>query len=170
MHMLKLLPLLFLSCLLLTSCGGNSPDNVIHGTGIRNIGNPAANVPAVLIKPTWSQANHWAQERADFLIWQILGWVLFIALLVMIAARWLEPAQAPKWLVQASGNLGLFIVAALALVCFRWQASSIKWNNDKWVPRSQYEAYNRTTGPIWDSLEKRCLIVYGPYDCYKRSK
>jgi hypothetical protein len=64
----------------------------------------------------------------------------------------------------------MFILLVGGLASFFWQPSQIKWNNDKVLSKEHVEQVVKDSGsvkPIWDSLRKNCLIVGGPYDCFK---
>lgn len=174
---------LFLICVLslfaLASCGPNKPDNKAHGTDIKSAGfkpNGVGNAPVevfdttVRIEPTWGQANYFARQRGDHAIWNIIAFVLFAAAVVVIYGA----ASNASWFPNIKGatvNIFLFVLLAGALYAWKWQASSIRWNNDKYVPKAQFDKAIKETGstkPIWDSLQKECRIVYGPYNCYKK--
>jgi hypothetical protein len=70
-----------------------------------------------------------------------------------------------------SFNLILFVLLAGSISSFKWQSSSIKWNNDKWVKKEVFDKAIQETGttqPIWDSLRSECRIVFGPYECFNK--
>lgn len=180
MKSIKLFFAFLISTTVLLSCGTNKPDNIAHGTDVVQNGFKPGPTPkdpvqpvydtTVLIKPTWGQANHYASERGDFLIWQIIGWVLLVGAVVVVYSKATEASWLPKINPLFFGAL-LFVLLAGALTSLKWQSSSIKWNNDKWIPKAQFDRAiheTKTTQPVWDSLRKDCKIVFGPYDCYKK--
>lgn len=179
MKKLKFLSIFLLLGLLL-GCGPNKPDNIAHNVRITENGfkpgltpkDPVVRVfdTTVLIKPTWGQANQFASERGDFLIWQIIGVILLGGAIVLIYGRVKDASWLPKINEMAFGAL-LFVLLAGSITAFKWQSSSIMWNNNKWVPKQQFDKAIKDSGstkPIWDSLRKDCKIVFGPYECYEK--
>lgn len=175
--MKKLLYILSFS-LLLISCGKNEPDNKIHNTEVIEKGyisqGPGAAPLRVFdtlyyVEPTWGQANHFAKGRGDYEVWQIAGWILILLIAVLIHQIIIEAS----WLQNINSRFlgaALFVLIAGSVTCLKWQSASIKWNNKKEISKQLYERAIKETGSIrvfWDSLEKDCLIVYGPYNCYK---
>jgi len=174
----------FLSFVLMTvllySCGPNVPDNINHGLSVKENGFKPGLSPndpvqviydsTVLVKPTWGQSNHFASERGDFMIWQVIGAILLISVIVLIYGY----ATESKWVPKVSPTFlfaFIFVLSVGSLTSFKWQSSSIMWNNDKWIPKSQFDKSIKETGStklIWDSLENECKIVFGPYDCFKK--
>ena len=180
MKLFKLIAALLISTSVLTSCGPNKPDNIQHDIKVTENGfkpGPTVNdAPVqvfdttVLIKPTWGQANHFASKRGDNTTWVIIGIVLLSLLAVVIYGAASNVSWFPKVSPQALGAF-MFVLAAGALYSFKGQSSNIMWNNDKWVPKAQFDKAIQETGttqPIWDSLEQNCKIVFGPYDCFKK--
>lgn len=167
-------------CLAVASCGGSAkPNNKIYSTetkpgGYRPDTDPkkppvAITDTTVILKPTGAQARRWASQRGDFIPMQILGWVLLLAAAgffygMVSDASWF-PKLGPIWI-----GLILFALIALSAASCKGHQSSIKWNNSKSIPKPVYDKAMRehgSTAPIWDSLEKNCLIVFGGYKCYK---
>lgn len=180
MKLFKLIAALLISTFVLVSCGPNKPDNTQHDIKVTENGfKPGPTVKdapvqvfdtTVLIKPTWGQANHFASKRGDYTTWVVIGAALLLLLAVVIYGKSTEASWFPNISAQALGAL-MFVLAAGSLASFNWQPSSIMWNNDKWVPKAQFDKAIQETGttqPIWDSLEQNCKIVYGPYDCFKK--
>lgn len=181
--MKKLLTILlgFFAIISISGCGKNQkPDNVIYGQRQSTdftweIVEPGKNPvqvfhQEVMISPTWGQSNKYASERGDFLVWQVVGFVLLALLLVVIYGRSTQASWFPNISSMALG-VTMFVLAAGSLTSFKWQSSSIRWNNDKWVKKEVYDKAIKETGstkPIWDSLRSECRIVWGPYDCYKK--
>lgn len=179
MKLFKLATLL-ISTLVLVSCGPNKPDNIQYDTKVVENGfKPGPTVKdapvqvfdtTVLIKPTWGQANHFASKRGDYTTWMIIGAVLLTLLVVVLYGASSNASWFPKVSFQALGAF-IFVLAAGSLYSFKGQSSNIMWNNDKWVPKAQFDKAIQETGttqPIWDSLEQNCKIVFGPYDCFKK--
>ena len=166
MKLFKLIAAFLISATMLVSCSSNTPDNKIHNTRIENVSDTT-----VLIAPTWGQANHYASERADFFIWQLIGGILLAVFVVAIYGKVTYATWFPKALDNSVlFEILLFLLLAGSIISFKWQASSIRWNNDKWVPKATYDKAIQEKGstqPIWDSLRNECRIVYGPYECFK---
>jgi hypothetical protein len=167
--------------LILASCGRNpTPDNKIHKTETRangyrpdGPGKPPIEIidTTVTIAPTWQQANRFASQRGDFLIWQIIGWLLILAGLAAIVGHVMEARWLPN--LGKAFNVVVGVLLVLGFMSIKWQSAWIKWNNYKSVPKTVYDQALRTdasTRPIWDSLENNCQIVAGPYGCYKSGK
>jgi hypothetical protein len=180
MKLLKFISVLLISTTLFVSCGPNKPDNKVYGTKTEQTGfkpgptvndKPVAVVDTfVQISPTWGQANHYASERKDFAVWQIIGWVLLAAFAVAVYGKATEASWFPN-VNPTSFNLILFVLLAGSISSFKWQSSSIKWNNDKWVKKEVFDKAIQETGttqPIWDSLRSECRIVFGPYECFNK--
>lgn len=179
--MKKLLTILlgFFAIISISGCGkSENPDNVIYAQRqstdftweVVEPGKDPVQVfhQEVMISPTWGQSNKYASERGDFDIWQIIGLVLLVVLAVAIYGRATEASWFPNIKPAALGAI-MFVLAAGSLSSFKWQSSSIKWNNDKWVKKEVYDKAIKETGstkPIWDSLRSECKIVFGPYECY----
>jgi hypothetical protein len=122
----------------------------------------------VVLSPTWKQAFHFASERGDSLTWTIIGAILLLTAVVTLVAA----AGNAKWFpkIGAASNVLLFVLLVGGLSSLLWQPSQIKWNNDKVLAKEHVEQVVKDSGsvkPIWDSLRKNCLIVGGPYDCFK---
>lgn len=171
--------LIILTIMLFVSCV-NAPDNIVHSQKSEKGGwvydsrfkKPVQeDIEYVQISPTWGQAFHYASMRSDRpgkLIASLLLLVVFVLLFVGKAseAPWFPKALQNMMLF----NAALFITLAAAVMFFMSDPSGIKWNNDKWVKKDIYEEAMKTNGStkaIWDSLENNCLIVDGPYNCYK---
>lgn len=180
MKSIKLFIALLVTTFVVVSCGPNKPDNVQHGIQVTENGfkpGPTVNdAPiqildtTVLIEPTWGQANHFASKRGDYSTWMIIGAVLLVLFAAVLYGAASNASWFPKVSAQALGAF-MFVLAAGSLASFKWQSSSIMWNNSKWIPKSQFDKVIQTAGttqPIWDSLEQNCKIVYGPYDCFKK--
>lgn len=180
MKLFKLIAAFLISATILVSCGPNKPDNKQYGVEVKQNGfkpGPTVNDKPVAIydttiqiAPTWGQANHYASKRGDFLVWQILGVVLLLAFVVLIYGKATEASWFPN-LTSGAFGASLAICLALSIVCFKWQSSAIVWENNKWIPKSQFDKAMQETGttqPIWDSLENGCHIAWGPYNCYKK--
>lgn len=180
MKLFKLIAAFLISTTLLVSCGPNKPDNKQYGVEVKQNGFKPGPTPedsvvtiydtTVQISPTWGQANHYASKRGDYLVWQILGVVLLLVFVALLYGKATEASWMPD-LTSGAFGASLAICLALSVVCLKWQSSSIKWNNDKWVPKAQFNKAIQETGttqPIWDSLEQNCKIVFGPYDCFKK--
>lgn len=164
----------------ISSCGrSEKPDDIIYGTEVKHVGFKPNSTNTgtvevvdtlVQISPTWGQANSFAAQRGDHTTWNIIALVLFLAFAAVIYGKATEASWFPNISPMAYGAL-LFVLLAGALYSWKWQASDIKWNNDKWVKKEVYDKAIKESGstkPIWDSLRKECKIVFGPYDCYKK--
>jgi hypothetical protein len=125
------------------------------------------------ISPTWGQAVAWADQRADRILTVSLAIIclaLFIGLIIGKAtyASWFPRYLDEKVLIY---NALLFITLSASAYFYIGDASGVKWNNDKWVSKEVYDKAIKEAGstkPIWDSLQNNCLIVDGPYNCYKK--
>ncbi len=178
--MKKLLTILlgFFAIISFAGCGKDqTPDNVIHGERqstdfkwevVEPGKDPVQVFPKeVMISPTWGQSNKYASERGDFSTWQWIGLILLVVLVVVVYARATERININPI---AMGAL-MLLLSAGSLTSFKWQSSSIKWNNDKWVKKEVYDKAIKESGstkPIWDSLRRECKIAYGPYECYEK--
>lgn len=175
------LAILFVSVLVLVSCNSAKPDNTVHAIKTEQNGwkpgltvqdKPVAVVDTfVQISPNWNQANYYASKRADYTFHVILGSILLALFLVVFYGKASSASWLPKRLDDGHlGNIVLFILLVGSIYFYFGNASSIKWNNDKWVKKEVYDKamLEGSTQPIWDSLENNCLIVDGPYDCYKK--
>lgn len=122
----------------------------------------------VVLSPTWKQAFQFASERGDSLTWTIIGCTLLLAAL----ATFIGAASDAKWFpkIGAMSNVLLFVLLVGGLSSLLWQPSQIRWNNDKVLSKEHVDQVVKDSGsvkPIWDSLRKNCLIIGGPYDCFK---
>lgn len=185
--MKKLLFLLAVSGALLSGCGRNpKPDDVVYKTITFQAGfkpgptvkdNPVpVMVTKVELRPTWGQSNYFANKRGDWLIWQILAVVLLlVAAWLIIGFYSLLPGKLfndwfPNMNALAWGGF-MFVALAGALASWKWQAASIKWNNDIKIEKTHLDQTIEAAGssrPIWDSLEAGCHINWGPYKCFDK--
>ena len=122
----------------------------------------------VVLSPTWKQAFQFASERGDSLTWTIIGCALLLAAL----ATFIGAASDAKWFpkIGAMSNVLLFVLLVGGLSSLLWQPSQIRWNNDKVLSKEHVDQVVKDSGsvkPIWDSLRNNCLIIGGPYDCFK---
>lgn len=181
MKSIKLLIVSLLAVLLVASCGPNKPDNKVHEIKTEQSGwkpGPTVNDKPVIaidtfvqISPSWNQASYYASKRGDYPLQLILGTVLLILFLAVIYGKAFSAPWLPKRLDDGHlGNVVLFLLLVSSLYFYFGNTSSIKWNNDKWVKKEVYDKAMEkgSTQPIWDSLENNCLIVDGPYGCYKK--
>ena len=169
-----------LTVVLLSSCT-TTPDNIVHNEktepGSWTVNSVTGNVVQqhftfYQIAPTWGQAFDYANKRAD----RPVKVFATIAFLLMFVVLFIGKAKEASWFPEILQNMilfnaVLFITLAAALGFYFSDPSGIKWNNDKWVSKEIYEKSIQETGstkPIWDSLENNCLIVDGPYNCYKK--
>lgn len=173
-----ILTIVFVS--VMVSCG-TAPDNVIHDQKTE-AGNwvllPGAHDPIqekltyYQIAPTWGQSVTWANERKDRVLTVCAAILLFIAFVALIIGKYTYASWFPEFLDTRVllYNVLLFISLSGAAYFYFGDASGIKWNNEKWVKKELYDKCIKEIGsvqPIWDSLRNNCLIVNGPYDCYK---
>ena len=122
----------------------------------------------VVLSPTWKQAFQFASERGDSLTWTIIGCALLLAAL----ATFIGAASDAKWFpkIGAMSIVLLFVLLVGGLSSLLWQPSQIRWNNDKVLSKEHVDQVVKDSGsvkPIWDSLRNNCLIIGGPYDCFK---
>lgn len=158
--------LALIAVIMFCSCGKSTPDNKVYATDSTLVGWDHAKPvyeKSVLIAPTWSQSFHYA-SRAGWGLWLTFSIILFCVFAVMfyLSAKDMLPKVFDNELLKF---LTLFILLAGALTCFGSKPGSVKWNNDKWVPKEQYDHYMNTQGstaPIWDSLANSCKILWGP--------
>lgn len=176
--------LLFIAIIItLISCKGNSaPSNEILAQQSEKtewVWDSVQNKPVqaeqhyYLIAPTLKQGFYYANKRADRALQIIGSAILFILFLLVFAARILDPtaSKTPKFLLNSYIFHGIaFLLISFSLYFYLGSPLGVRWNNDKWVKKEVYEKAMQTgsTKPIWDSLESNCLIVEGPYDCYKK--
>jgi hypothetical protein len=165
-----------------TSCGkSNSPDNKVYKTEkIADGFKPGASVKDapvqqfqenVLLKLTWKQANHFAAERADHGVWNLLGVIALLLFAFGFYIKIKEPSWVPQWLDGAYGNFTFWLLAVATLLSFKWQSALNKWGDDVWVPKAQYEYHMDKEGDtkeIWDSLDNGCHLTFGKYDCWNK--
>lgn len=162
----KLFVVGIIAMIILFSCGTSAPDNKVYASDSALVGWDHAKPvysETVLIKPTWSQSFHYAKQ-GGWGLWLTLSIILFVAFGAMIFLAATD--RLPKLFEnQTLKFLTLFILLAGALACFGSQPGSLKWNNDKWVPKTQFDNYMNAQGnitPIWDSLANNCKILWGP--------
>jgi len=158
--------------ILLLSCGqSNVPNDKIDSYAVVKNDSTGKMDTTVVLKPTWQQANYYAAKRGDHTIWNIIAFVLLLAAGTLIYMEVKQPKWAPFNLNATAFYFGVFILLAGALSSYKWQSSSIMWNNDKTIPKWQYDELMKNAGTtqyIWDSLENNCQIVFGPYGCYEK--
>lgn len=172
---LALVVIVFASC-------NPSPDNIIQGQKTEP-GNwvikPGGKSPELeqityyQISPTWSQAVAWSDRRADRIIKVALFFVLFVLFVALLVGKFSYAKWFPQFLDKnvLIFNALLFVTLSSSMYFYFGDASGIKWNNDKWITKDLYDknmSEKGDTKAIWDSLETNCLIVDGPYDCYKK--
>lgn len=176
--------LLFITIIIsLISCKGNSiPSNEILAQQSEKtewVWDSVQNKPVqaeqhyYLLAPTLNQGFYYANKRADRILQLIGSAILFILFLLVFAARIIDPtaSKTPQFLLNSYIFHGLaFLLISFSLYFYLGSPLGVRWNNDKWVKKEVYEKAMQTgsTKPIWDSLESNCLIVEGPYDCYKK--
>lgn len=166
-----------LSLVFFASCV-NAPDNIVHSQKSEKgefvydhrYGPIQQDIEYVQLAPTWGQSFYYASKRADRPVKVIVS-LLFLVLFVLL---FVGKASEASWFPKALQNMmlfnaALFITLAAAFSFFVSDPAGIKWNNDKWIKKEVYENALKegSTKPIWDSLENNCLIVDGPYNCYK---
>lgn len=124
----------------------------------------------VQISPTWGQSINFAKKTNEFwinLFFGVLSLVLAIALAIL-------KSRNSKFLSETVDKIAIpliFVLLAASLLCVYSKPGEIKWNNDKWVKKQNFDLVIKDSGstkPIWDSLRNNCLIVGGPSDCYKK--
>lgn len=164
--------LALIAVIMFCSCGKATPDNTVHASDSTLVGWDHAKPVydhTVLIKPTWSQSFHYA-SKAGWGLWLTFSIILFAAFCGMFYLSAIDglPKLFDNELLKF---LTLFILLAGALTCFGTKPGSVKWNNDKWVPKQQYDHHMSAQGnitPIWDSLANSCKILWGPTKGCKR--
>lgn len=171
--MKKILLLIF--ALVMFSCS-NKPDDIINDTKTEQgawVIKPGATKPELSqdtyyqISPTWGQAFHYAKERKDHTLVTVFGIIFLVAFAVVFYGRSTDASWLPKFLDNSIGaGFAMFVLIVSGFYFLIGDASSIKWNNDKWVKKEVYDQAIKEAGstqPIWDSLETHNLIVDGPY-------
>jgi hypothetical protein len=124
----------------------------------------------VLISPTWGQSINYAKQTDEFWINLILG----ILALALAATLFVLKSKNSKLLPQSLDKIAiplLFVLLAASLLCIYVKPGEIRWNNDKWVKKQNFDLVIKDSGstkPIWDSLQNNCLIVGGSSDCYTK--
>jgi hypothetical protein len=172
---MKLFKFMFLFAIsaLLFSCSGK-PDNKVYGSKVefshyepQGAGKPvkAVSDSFVLIQPTWGQAHIMASQRGDNWIWKVIQLVLIGGLLYII---YLVATDKKEFEIKI---ILTWVVLGWAFIASNWQSASIKWENNWYVPKAQYEKEMKehgSTKAIWDSLENNGLIEWGKYSMYKK--
>lgn len=172
--------LVLFSVLIFASCS-TTPDNIIHdqksekGDWVYDsrVSKPVQqDIEYVQIAPTWGQSFDYADKRSDRPVDVIAGFLFLSLTVFIIVIRAKEVSWFPKPLENVHlFNSVLFITIVATISFFIGDAGNVKFNNYKWIEKTEYEKAIRETGstqPIWDSLENKCLIVYGPYGCYSK--
>jgi hypothetical protein len=172
--------LVLFSVLVFASCS-TAPDNKIHNQKLEKGGwvydslfeKPIQqDIVYVQIAPTWGQSFDYAGKRSDRIVDVIAGFLFLSLTIVFIVIRAKEVSWFPKFLENPHVFNGALFIGIVATVSFFiGDAGNIKFNNYKWIEKTEYEKAITETGstqPIWDSLENKCLIVYGPYGCYTK--
>lgn len=167
---------------LMASCS-KAPDNIVHSQKTEltgkwvydsKVAKPVQEqADYVLLSPTWGQSFYYADKRADRPVYLIIGILLLLAASALMYGVITDARWVPDFFFTKSTylNITLFVLLAFGFSAILGHPSGIKWNNDKWVDRLDYEKAMKEVGstePIWDSLETHCLIVDGPYNCYKK--
>ncbi len=157
-----------------------APDNIIHGTKTEvggwvfhvNKGKPVQQIDTFyMIQPTWKQAYYYANQRKDIKIYNTVGIAVTVGL-ALFSKEILDLPNKPDALagtLQSSALLGGGTV--IVLQSLFGNAYGIKWNNNKWVNKKEYDRVMKqygSTQPIWDSLETNFRIVDGPYPVIKK--
>jgi len=172
--------LLFLLFALVFASCSTEPDNIIHqqrtdpGKWVidSTVSKPVqSKVEMYMISPTWGQSIDYASMRNDRLLKVIGALAFFVLFVALFIGRATEASWFPRFLYENVFiySMTLFISLAFTVQLYFGDAIGIKWNNDKWITKTEYDNAMKSgsTKPIWDSLRTNCLIVDGPYDCYK---
>ena len=157
-----------------------APDNVIHNQRTEFVGwmfDPAQGKPVqqidtfYMLQPTWKQAYYYANQRKDTKIYNTIG-IAVTAGLVLFSKEILDLPNKPDVQVGTAQSYAILGGGtAIVLQSLFGNAYGIKWNNDKWVNKNEYDRVIKqygSTQPIWDSLETNYRIVDGPYPTVKR--
>lgn len=152
------------------------PDNIIHDQKTEQAGwvvkekgqKPELSYDTYYkISPTWGQAFSYVKERKDHTLVTIFGVIFLVGFATVFYGRTTDASWLPKFLDNSiGGGFALFVLLVSSVYFLSGDASSIKWNNDKWVKKEVYDKAMREAGstqPIWDSLKTNHLIVDGPY-------
>lgn len=153
---MKRLLLLILPLSLLFSCA-NKPDNVIYNTtvdslytGWQVVGDGSMKhtekikTTLVTVKPTWGQAFHWA-FKSGYAVWFIFSIVFLAAAAYLFYLKTQDRKVGVAW---------IFALLCASLGSFGTQPGSIKWNNDKVMPKDSYDGFMRDDGNLkgyWDA-------------------
>jgi hypothetical protein len=167
---------------MMASCS-KAPDNIIHDQKTELTGKwvydsrfskpVQEQLDYVSLSPTWGQSFYYANKRADRPVYLIIGIFLLLAAGALLYGVITDARWVPDFFFIKSSylNITLFVLLAFGSAAILGHPSGIKWNNDKWVERFEYDKAikeSESTQPIWDSLETHCLIVDGPYNCYTK--
>lgn len=156
------------------------PDNIIHKQQTEFVGwvfDPVQGKPVqqidtfYMLQPTWQQAYYYANQRNDAKIYNTIGIAATVGL-VLLSKEILDLPNKPDAFagtIQSYAILGGGTVVAIQGLF--GNAYGIKWNNNKWVNKKEYDYVMKkygSTQPIWDSLEANYRIVDGPYPVVKK--
>lgn len=157
-----------------------APDNLIHGQRTEFVGwvfDPSQGKPVqqidtfYMLQPTWKQAYYYANQRKDTKIYNSIGVAVTVGL-VLFSKEIFDLPNKPD--VQAGTAQSYAILGggtAIVLQSLFGNAYGIKWNNNKWVNKREYDRVMKqygSTQSIWDSLEVNYRIVDGPYPVAKK--
>ena len=171
--------IIVLSILFFASCS-TAPDNIIHDQKSEK-GNWVydsvfkkpiqEDIEYVQIAPTWGQAFDYASKRADRELYVGLAVLLLAMAVFLVISKAKDASWVPRFFDNVHiFNMSLFLLISFSASSFLAHPGGIRFNNDKWVNKFDYDKVIKESGstqPIWDSLETNCLIVDGPYNCYK---
>lgn len=152
--------------LMLASCSPE-PDNVIYGTNTDtsqsawqydSVAGKPVQVPVITytVSPTWGQANHWAYATGQWLF-------TFLGILFLSAAAYLF------YLKMQGKELSVFLIFGLLVASLAFlgtKPGSIKWNNDKQIPKEEYLKLIENGGtlkPFWDAQFEQNKILWGAH-------
>lgn len=170
---------IFLALVIFAMSCRQGADNVIHGTKQEAgawVYDSAFKKPVqvtdnfYLISPTWGQAFDYASKRADRELYVGLAALLLAMAVFLVISKAKDATWVPKFFDNTHiFNMCLFILLSSSASSFLAHPGGIRFNNDKWVNKLDYDKVIKESGtiqPIWDSLETHCLIIDGPYNCY----
>jgi len=124
----------------------------------------------VQISPTWGQSIDFAKQTKGFWSYLFLG-ILCLGLAVALTVLKSKNSRLLPENIDKLAIPLIFVLLAGCLLFIYSKPGEIKWNNDKWVKKQNFDLIIKDSGstkPIWDSLRNNCLIVGGPSDCYKK--
>lgn len=178
---MKNLIIILMCGLLIAGCGKSpKPSNEISDTDVVKNGwdvvdkntDPVPHLDTVYYtKPTWGQANLYASQRGDRVVWNWIGITLLVITVIWCIGVFTTLIKVFPEVTSMTKGVGTWVCLALTGMAFSWQAMNVKWRNKHEIKKTQYDYLMKRDGSIqsfWDSLNNGCHIVGGKYDCWDK--